>query len=752
MTRLVSRRAQRAPRSAALQAPLSCVQARLPRGRVASVVLGALLVLSLLAAPDAQAQRRTAVDLDEVDWSAIPTEVEAFPGIPLFTMPFVNAQMDFVKSATRRRDYTTAMRMLDNLIARYPLVADFHATQAALLTATGAVEEALSALDTALDLGFDEVGTLRNAPAFKELSANAGFRDITARRRKPLPIQPRKVVAARVDGQTAMVDHGNTIWTDSLGRLVSRFNFPDTLAARAPFADAARGTLKGRLTERIRAGEAAGLAGVLYDNRDRDHVTLLREHFPQLSFVEYNRAAKAAQLDYGLNLGLLFNGVVIGNSSTARTGRFWRSQPRVALTQPFGPEGLALLYLADHFYLFPEHRDHDPVSEGGKGDVFPANTPFYMVSQGSSGSEYRLLEGALYALAAMTPQTRDYLNRRNITAPTLQMILRRAMAPVADDPERYLTGIAHPSAFDAAALDFETVVAIAERLRPETVPPVPILRTLSDFSGQPGVDYFGDGESERLFDSGFSIGRIWRSTKAERSMLLVAGPNFETGEGVIRMRWSLLRGDPERVTIRELDPRGLRAEITVDWHERGTVPGRDDLTTDRVDIGVFADNGLEISAPAFISILKPAGQAREYEPDGQGGQRIARVDYSAGAEDETIYDDPLIFAAKPWEDRYDYTEDGTLIGWTRQYADGRRERYTSTGQLVRESDASGRPTLVEAVAYPIRRLGDGARLIRVEPTGRLFDYVYPNDTDLAGVLVPRELAGSEGRDEGGVAD
>ncbi|MEO1530629.1 MAG: hypothetical protein AAFU72_00495 [Pseudomonadota bacterium] len=708
---------------------------------------------SAIAPPaGAQSEGGFAVDLDAVNWNDVPSDVAAYPGVPLFTMPFLKAQMDIVTLATRTGDYTTALRLIDTLTRRYPLVADFHATRAALLAAQGDVNASLAALDTALDLGFDQVARLRSSPAFKDLSSNPGFRDITARRRKPLPIEPRVVIASRVEGQTAEVQHDNTQWSQRLGRLVSRFNFPPTLADRASFDDVSEGSLTGRLAARIEAGEAAGLDGVLYDNRDRDHVTLRREQFPQLSFVEYSRAAKAAQLDYGLNLSLFFNAITIGNSSTARTGRYWRSQPRVALTEPFGPQGLAAHYLADHFYFFPEHQDHDPVSEGGKGDVFPANTPLYMVSQGSSGSEYRLMLGALYALAAMSPDTQAFLDQRNLTAPTLQMILRRAMAPVADDPEVYLTGVAHPSAFDGAALEWERVVEIAERLTPETIPPVPLLRVLSDVSAQEGTDYFGTGLNEKLFDTGFSLARVWRSKDVSREMLLVSGPNFEPGQDVITMRWVLLRGDPERVKIQPLDRRGRRAKLTVDWHDTVAVPGRDDMKSQRVDIAVFADNGLEISAPAFVSILFPAGQARDYEPDGQGGQRIARIDYRAFADDETVYDDPLIFPTRRWQDRYDYDADGKLLGWTRLHEDGARERYTASGQLVRESDPNGRPLVVESVEYPLRREGTGARVVRVEPTGRLFDYIYRDEADLRGVLSPRSVVADEGDAARGAAD
>ncbi|MEM8625768.1 MAG: hypothetical protein AAGG47_19945 [Pseudomonadota bacterium] len=702
--------------------------------------------LMTLSAPKAVAQTRDRTQaenivLEDVDWASVPQEVADFPGVPLFTMPRVNQELRLVTTVSAARNFDNALRLIDNLITRYPLVSDFHATRAALLAARGETGAALAALDRALDLGFDRVGTLRRLPVFKEFSSNPGFRDVTARRRNPYTFTVPAPTPDRIEGQTGEVDAANTRWSPAQNRLQSVFEFPEAIERRAPFALAKSSPAIERLAERLAAGEAAGLAGILYDNRDRDHVTIARERYPQLSFVEYGRAAKAAGLDYGLNVGLLFNAITIGNSSTARTGRLWRSQPRVALTEPFGPQSMAQLYVADHLYFFPEHRDHDPVEEDGKGDVFPANTPFFMVSQGSSGSERRLLQGALLALAALTPETRSYLDQRNLVAPTLQMILRRAMAPVADDAETYLSGIAHPSAFKAGQLDLDLAIDIAARLTPQTIPPIVLMRVLQEESGLEGRDYFGEALNERLFDTPLSIARIWRSAQSRRRLVVFAGPSFELGEDTVQMHWRLLRGDPERVTITPRGDDGRRAEIVVDWQDRGTVPGRPELTTDRIDIGVFADNGSEISAPAFISILMPSHQERRYEPDGEGGMRPLEIDYQARADDESVYQDPVIFPARDWRDRYDYGPDGTLQGWTRIYTgDRERERYTASGQLVRESDASGRPTVVESMEYPLVRRGDSLRFVRPEPTGRLFDYVYANDNDVSGVLVPQSVA------------
>ncbi|MEL7139377.1 MAG: hypothetical protein AAFP67_10025, partial [Pseudomonadota bacterium] len=114
--------------------------------------------------------------------------------------------------------------------------------------------------------------------------------------------------------------------------------------------------------------------------------------------------------------------------------------------------------------------------------------------------------------------------------------------------------------------------------------------------------------------------------------------------------------------------------------------------------------------------------------------------------------DPLLFAKRPWQDRYDYAPDGRLLGWTREHSNGAEERYTATGQLVRESDESGRPLVVESVEYPLRREGNGDRVVRIEPTGRLFDYVYRSEEDLVGVLSPRSIVSDDEEEVRGVAD
>ena len=142
---------------------------------------------------------------------------------------------------------------------------------------------------------------------------------------------------------------------------------------------------------------------------------------------------------------MIFDAPLMGNSSTARTkGPFWRSQGRLALTRPNGADLLYQNYLAGQVHIYPEHRDHDPAN----GDLFPAATPFFVVSQGSSYSDRPHMEALAMIFAALRPETKAFLYDTQLLAPTVQMVFRRSLDPVRGR-EGYLSGIAHPSAIPA---------------------------------------------------------------------------------------------------------------------------------------------------------------------------------------------------------------------------------------------------------------------------------------------------------------
>ena len=536
--------------------------------------------------------------------------------------------------------------------------------------------------------------------------------------------------AAVVSAGRAPVRASNTVWDPRVQRLRSQFVFPRILDLRPVAPREGKVQLGGlpaavrrQLQEWYLRGTASGLAGVLYDNRDRGHSRLARELWPQLSLTDYDAQAQSAGVDYGLNTQILFDAITIGNSSTALTGRaLWRSQPRLAMTSSLGAARLYQLYANNHLYVFPEHRDHDPVSEGGRGDVLPANTPYVLISQGSSGSDRPFLGALAAILAAYTPETKAFLTRHRLVAPTTQMVFRRSLKGVADS-ESYMSAAAHPSVFRAEDIDLMRLIRTAHAIAARDIPPVPCLKVVRETHPRPRLDVYGDGLSEVLFDTPSAIARSWRSIVPMRTMTVSAAATRDPNGRPLKFRWRVLLGDPERIEIVPVDEKFATVEISIGWHERRPVPGRPGLTTDRVDIAVFADNGRELSAPGFVSILFPADQQREYMELPSGVLRVESVDYS-GAERQTRYADPLIFPRRDWRDQYIYDSKGNMLGWQREQPGMPTEMFTQFGHRVITRDQKGRPERAEGIAYPIRRGKDGSLSVDQVATGRTYAYAY----------------------------
>ena len=411
-------------------------------------------------------------------------------------------------------------------------------------------------------------------------------------------------------------------------------------------------------------GRAAGLAGVLYDNRDGGHSPLDVARFPQLTPVVYDEDAVDEGLHYGLAGAILFRSPVIGNASVAMTsGLMQRSMGRLAMTGPGGPERATIGYLANHLYVYPEHRDHDEV------DLYPANWPYMLFSQGSSRSDRPLVAALAYALAALRPETRARLEAERLIAPTLQMILRRSL-DTARPREAYLSGVAHPTVFSGRDVSVQRMVALANALTPGDIPPLVLLRTEAEnFRPAAGLA----GMSERLFDTPAAIARVWRGWEGRKEMRVSAAATRDPNGRPLSFTWVLLRGDPERVRITPLDSAGTRARIVIDWHDRYPVGPRDERLTDRVDIGVFAHNGVHDSAPAFVSVSFPTHQARRFEPGPDGAPRLMEVDYDAIARRAPF--DPALHWSAPWRDVFHHDAAGRVAGWTRHHADGETQAH-----------------------------------------------------------------------------
>ncbi|HPW74357.1 MAG TPA: hypothetical protein PLJ32_00110 [Kiritimatiellia bacterium] len=589
--------------------------------------------------------------------------------------------------------------------------------------------EALAALDRAIDLGFRDAAAIEADRDLKSLGPIKAFRELLDKARrlqgKPVEGMPTVRPVSVVMGRPAEVNAENTIWDFEFGCFRTRFNLlvPD-LRPVSDYAEAYRGAAAETVRAGFKAGTASGNFGDLYVNRDGNHSLLVVSNYPGLTPVVYGEQAKQAQVHLSLPNGL-FDAPVLGNASLSMvSGPYWRSLPRAAVTDPLRAIISLRFYLGNQIWVFPEHRDHDPET----GDLYPVNAPFFVISQGSSGSDQPFVNAFAATLAAFTPATKRALTQRNRIGPTLQRILRITQKAVAKDEERYLTGAAHPVVFDAAQLDVEAMVRMAQAMTPEAIPPLVALRTVEDAKVQAGLDFF-DLRSEGLFDTPCCIARVVRGVSRERVMTVEAAVPGQQQEGAFR--WTVLQGDTRKIVITPLNANASRVKLTVSYH--GAFRPVDDqgmpsaLLRHRVDIGCFARHGKGYTAPSIISFYYLPNEVRAYRDDGQ----VLSVDYTNA---EHRYADPMLTFEKGWKDLYAYDDQGRLTGWYRTRPGRTPERFTYLGHKVLQADSRDRPVQACAVEYLPRQTGGQQTpptLTCVE-TRQRFAYSYADDADRIG--------------------
>ncbi len=605
-------------------------------------------------------------------------------------------------------DYAGAEKRLRELLARRPRNVDAHYNLACALARQEKLDEALTSLEQAVELGFRNRQHIEQDEDLQNLRDQERFAAILKQAEEPLPVEARTIEPAAPQDGVVLISEKNVAWDAALGvfRAFARFQTPDENKPPIAVGQGEAGDLLRRWSEE---GTAAGNHGDLYDNHDSDHSNMDYAAFPQLARVEFSEEARQRGLHHGLQRSFLYNAPTIGNSSTALTsGPFWRSQGRFALTQPGGAAFLYVQYRTNQLYFYPEHRDHDPGHNGaggqGHGDVFPANTPYLILSQGSSGSDRAFLHAVAATLAAFRPEVKQELIKAGLLMPTVQMIFRMSNKAVAE-PADYLTGKAHPTVFDGGQLNVAKMVTLAHEIHPESLPPLVQLRVIEEDEGVVGRDYFDMAPRERMFDTPSAIARVVKSSRYERRMVVSAEASHDPRGKPLTFHWVVLRGDAERISIEKRNEAGSVVELVVPYHERRPATPGADLESNRVDIGAFVQNGDYYSAPAFVSFFYLDNEKRVYDEQ----NRIRTIDYTDPAVAGN-YVDPLLDFPKDWRDEYHYADDGALLGWTRIRGD-RREEFTSEGLLVLEKDDQGQPAKTTPVHYTVKRSPQGAAML-----------------------------------------
>jgi hypothetical protein len=449
----------------------------------------------------------------------------------------------------------------------------------------------------------------------------------------------------------------------------------DDLASR-PIA-----TAKGELGDLLRKwqeeGTAAGNAGDWYDNRDRTHSDLATAPYPQLSRVVYSEEELRQRADWAAARSVRPH-VTFGNSSTSASVENGGSNPRHYYTAARGIELLYEQYTHNNLYIYPEHRDHDPghsgrgsAPDGGYGDLYPANTPYLIISQGSSGSDQPFMRALPHVLAAFRPEVKKKLVETGLLMPTVQMLLRSTNNHLTD-PAEYLTGKAHPTVFEGRWVDPLAMVKAAHEIKLEEIPPLVKLGVIEEQELIAGCHFFDVAPNERFVDTPSAIVRLFRGRDRLREMTVSAADTLNVNGRPLTFIWVLLRGDSERVKI---EPRegGKSAKLTIAWHERRPAsPGG--IESNRIDVGVFAHNGVHYSAPAFVSFFCFDNEARAYDDTG----RVLEIGYGAS---QAVVD------VKNWPKLMRQAVEGSPAARLLPLSDGERAALVAAAPKYEELDA-----------------------------------------------------------------
>jgi hypothetical protein len=364
-------------------------------------------------------------------------------------------------------------------------------------------------------------------------------------------------------------------------------------------------------------GTAAGNDGDYYDNRDGGHSQLNLDPYPQLQKIEYTAEQIKTHQNWGLQRSILPH-VTFGNSSTSSPPTQRGSNARICYVETRGLNFLFTQYAQNNLYIYPEHLDHDPGHNGigGYGDLFPTNTPYLIISQGSSGSDQPFMRAIPYVLAAFRPEVKKKLIEMGLLMPVIQMLMRITNKNLAG-PHEYLSGKAHPTVFQGSNLNAKKMVEMAHDILLLTLPPIAVIKVLSEDTPVNGVDYFEPERTEKLADTPAVIARIFYGSSDQRKIIVSAEGSVDSNKRPLQYYWTVLRGDPKKIKISYRNKEHSIAEITVPYQERFPLSDNTGLESNRIDIGVFVHNGIYYSPPAFITFYSLDNETRTYRTDGR---------------------------------------------------------------------------------------------------------------------------------------
>ena len=656
----------------------------------------------------------------------------------IFDMPKKQAELNqltrMMYIATQQKNYVALEKVCTEGVKRFPEINTWSYNLACVQAIRGDKDKSFANLEKSIELGFTDVDHIKKDPDLANLKSDPRFNVLLKQARKgekmqkASPLNKSKTIASiPIDG-VAMVTESNTAWNANLSCFVSYFDLPKNTNKTLPVKKGKSSTAV-KLREWQEQGTAAGNYGDFYDNRDRNHSNMSYKEYPYLTRIEYSKKAQENTLDRGTTQRIIFNRTTLGNASLAG---HW-SLPRLLMHQQNSMILEYAKYIQNHMYIYPEHRDHDVPTDDkkpGKGDTFPANTPYVIISQGSSGSDRPFLNAVADTLAAFRPDIKETLRQHGVLMPTIQMIFRYCQKTVSK-PEDYLKGTTHPTVFDKRTLDSIKMIKMAHAMTTNSLPPVVQMKVVEEDKAVSGRDFFDPLPSQTLFNTPCAIARVMRSNKYEYRIVISAEDSKDLTGKPLKWHWVVLRGNKDRIKINKLNKKGSIAELIIQYQTSKPITPESKLESPRVDIGVFVSNGEYHSAPGFVTFFFLNNEKRLYDKD----NKIISIDYGAQKDN---YVDPMISVKKNWKDEYQYDRKGKLLGWKRIRGKDVQE-FTAEGGLLIDRDRIGRPLSARKVNYKISNPKNIiiSTLIQ-EDSDLVLYYWYPNGLSTEGEVITKE--------------
>ena len=430
-------------------------------------------------------------------------------------------------------------------------------------------DDALDALEKAIDLGFRDRAAIANDKDLKRLEKHRRYAELLEyadlMKTRPLLLGPMATVdATGLFGQPIALGEQNMGWDFDAGCFVAHL--------------------------KLAQASAGGNVGDLYMNRDRQHALLNVGGYPGLTVVSLDKGGRDRRLDVDMP-NVLFPYPVFGNCSRALLDSlYWRSIPRQMMTTDSAElNRMARFYLSNQTWVFPANADYPPV--GTNGDVFASITPYWMTTAGRSWSDLPYLRLALEVSRSLKPDVKKEIVRRGLLAPTIQVLIRKSFHSVTNEAD-YLGARAHPTAFPSGGVNKSRLVAAAKALTADAIPPLAVVSVSADQPAEPAKF------PELTYATGFAWAYVLRSDAWTRTFVISA-------KGASEFAFVQTHGSGVDVKVEKEAPD--RAKVTIDRH--GMLP------TNRVDIAVFGRNpGTGWGNPSYVSFARMDPSAPYSDP------------------------------------------------------------------------------------------------------------------------------------------